>query len=62
MRQLMRICEQGSRILDPFAGSGTTLVAADVKGYNWTGIEMTGHYFGTAPIAQPVSHYAPPPR
>lgn len=48
MRQLVRICEQGGRILDPFAGSGTTLVAADAEGYDWTGIEMTGHYFDVA--------------
>lgn len=44
MRQLVRICETGGRILDPFAGSGTTLVAASLEGYNWTGIEMTQHY------------------
>ncbi|HEL4182543.1 site-specific DNA-methyltransferase [Stenotrophomonas maltophilia] len=48
MRQLVRICEEGGRILDPFAGSGTTLVAADLEGYSWTGIEMTGHYFDVA--------------
>ncbi|EZP46960.1 putative site-specific DNA-methyltransferase [Stenotrophomonas sp. RIT309] len=48
MRQLVRICEEGGRILDPFAGSGTTLVAADQEGYSWTGIEMTEHYFGVA--------------
>ncbi len=44
MRQLVRICEPGGRILDPFAGSGTTLVAAELEGYGWTGCEMTGHY------------------
>lgn len=48
MRQLVRICEQGGRIIDPFAGSGTTLVAADAEGYRWTGIEMTKHYFEVA--------------
>lgn len=48
MRQLVRICEKGGRILDPFAGSGTTLVAADLEGYSWTGIEMTRHYFETS--------------
>jgi site-specific DNA-methyltransferase (adenine-specific) len=48
MRQLVRICETGGRILDPFAGSGTTLVAADLEGYGWTGIEMTGHYHDVA--------------
>ncbi|WP_237750922.1 DNA methyltransferase, partial [Xanthomonas oryzae] len=34
----------GGRILDPFAGSGTTLVAAELEGYRWTGVEMTQHY------------------
>lgn len=48
MRQLVKICEEGGRILDPFAGSGTTLVAADLEGYSWTGIEMTGHYHDVA--------------
>jgi site-specific DNA-methyltransferase (adenine-specific) len=32
MRQLVRICEEGGRILDPFAGSGTSVVAADAEG------------------------------
>ncbi|NIJ79615.1 DNA-methyltransferase [Xanthomonas cannabis] len=44
MSQLVRICEAGGRILDPFAGSGTTLVAAGLQGYSWTGIELTSHY------------------
>ncbi|MBB4728275.1 DNA-methyltransferase [Xanthomonas arboricola] len=44
MRQLVKICEAGGRILDPFAGSGTTLVAAEIEGYHWTGVEMTNHY------------------
>jgi len=44
----VRICEEGGRILDPFAGSGTTLVAAELEGYDWTGIEMTQHYFDVA--------------
>ncbi|MBB6259314.1 site-specific DNA-methyltransferase [Xanthomonas campestris pv. campestris] len=44
MRQLVRICETGGRVLDPFAGSGTTLMAAEVEGFNWTGIEMAQHY------------------
>jgi len=48
MRQLVRICEKGGRILDPFAGSGTTLVAAEAEGYGWTGIEMTEHYYAVA--------------
>lgn len=44
MRQLVRICEEGGRILDPFAGSGSTLVAAELEGYDWLGCEMTHHY------------------
>lgn len=44
MRQVVRICEVGGRILDPFAGSGTTLVAAQLEGYDWTGCELTEHY------------------
>lgn len=44
MRQIVRICEEGGRILDPFAGSGTTLVAAQMEGYTWTGCEVTQHY------------------
>jgi site-specific DNA-methyltransferase (adenine-specific) len=32
--------EPGDRVLDPFAGSGTTLVAAELKGRRWTGIEI----------------------
>ncbi|CEE80031.1 Site-specific DNA-methyltransferase (fragment) [Xanthomonas citri pv. citri] len=41
MRQLVRICEAGGRVLDPFAGSGTTLVAAQLEGFEAVGIEMT---------------------
>lgn len=55
MRQLVQICEKGGRILDPFAGSGTTLVAADLEGYGWTGIEMTAHYHGVAEARLPGS-------
>ncbi len=48
MRQLVRICEQGGRIIDPFAGSGTTLLAAQLEGYTWVGCEMTQHYSDVA--------------
>lgn len=48
MCQLVRICEKGGRILDPFAAFGTTLVAADLEGYSWTGIEMTRPYHDVA--------------
>ncbi|MBB3846137.1 DNA-methyltransferase [Xanthomonas arboricola] len=44
MRQLVRICESGGRLLDPFAGSGTTLLAAELEGFAATGIELTAQY------------------
>ncbi|WP_306463634.1 DNA methyltransferase [Stenotrophomonas maltophilia] len=36
------------RIFDPFAGSGTTLVAAQMEGFNWSGIEFSPHYYELA--------------
>lgn len=44
MRQLAKICTPGGTILDPFAGSGTTLVGAQSEGYNWLGCEMSPEY------------------
>lgn len=44
MRGVNRICVPGGVILDPFAGSGTTGVAAVVDGYSFIGIERSPEY------------------
>ena len=44
----MKITEPGGRILDPFAGSGTTVLAAVLEGYSATGIEVTDAYAALA--------------
>lgn len=40
-------------ILDPFAGSGSTLAAAEAMGYRSIGIEKDPHYFDIAACAIP---------
>ena len=42
---IVKICEPGGRILDPFAGSGTTVLAAVREGYEAVGIELNDAYF-----------------
>lgn len=41
MREIIKICVPGGRILDPFAGSGSTLAAADAEGYDAIGVEIS---------------------
>jgi site-specific DNA-methyltransferase (adenine-specific) len=46
MRHLVRlVTPPGGTVLDPFAGSGTTLVASVLEGFNAVGCEMTEEYF-----------------
>ena len=45
MKDVIQICEPGGRILDPFAGSGTTILAAVEEGYEAVGIEVTDAYY-----------------
>lgn len=42
MREIVKITAPGGRILDPFAGSGSTLAAARAEGYDAAGIEVHG--------------------
>jgi site-specific DNA-methyltransferase (adenine-specific) len=35
-------------VLDPFTGSGTSLVAAEVSGRRWLGIELSENYVKVA--------------
>ena len=44
MRDIVKIVEPGGTILDPFAGAGTTVLAAQLEGYPAIGIELSRHY------------------
>lgn len=44
MRQVVKLCEKGERILDPFAGSGTTILAAELEGFDSLGVELDDYY------------------
>lgn len=48
MRELVRIVVPGGRILDPFSGSGTTLEAARLEGYDADGIEIVPEIYQIA--------------
>jgi DNA modification methylase len=41
-------CPEGGAVLDPFAGSGTTLLAAHKLLRNWIGIELNPEYVALA--------------
>ena len=48
MREMVKIVEPGGIILDPFAGAGTTVLAAKLEGYPSVGLELSRHYAKTA--------------
>ena len=49
MRQLLRLVTPKEGLaLDPFMGSGTTAVAADLEGCEFVGIEREEEYFEIA--------------
>lgn len=45
MKDVIQICEPGGLILDPFAGAGTTILAAAESGFQAVGIEVTDAYY-----------------
>ena len=45
MKDVIQICEPGGMLLDPFAGAGTTILAAAQEGYRAVGIEVTDTYY-----------------
>jgi len=49
LERIVRACSSpGDLVLDPFAGSGTTLVAAARLGRRWTGVELSEQYAARA--------------
>lgn len=48
MRHLVRIVPKGGTVLDPFAGSGTTGVAALHEGRRFVGVELVEHFASVA--------------
>ena len=44
MRDIVKIVESGGIICDPFAGAGTTVLAAKLEGYPAVGIELSDYY------------------
>ena len=45
MREIIKICVPGGRILDPFCGAGTAVLASVMEGYEAVGIEVTDAYY-----------------
>jgi DNA modification methylase len=49
MRHLVRlVTPPGGIVLDPFLGSGTTALAAEMEGFEWVGIEKEAEYVAIA--------------
>jgi site-specific DNA-methyltransferase (adenine-specific) len=63
MRDLVEIVPLGGTILDPFMGSGTTGVAAVLKGRSFIGVELADHHYRVAEdrIRSTERGYRPPP-
>lgn len=48
IRELVKVCPPGGTVLDPFAGSGSTGVAALIEGRRFIGIEISADYSAIA--------------
>jgi site-specific DNA-methyltransferase (adenine-specific) len=48
LTQLLNIVPKGSNILDPFCGSGSTLIAARQQGHTATGVELSPQCYAVA--------------
>lgn len=48
LRELVKVCVPGGTVLDPFAGSGSTGLAALAEERDFIGVEITEHYAGIA--------------
>lgn len=49
MRHLIRlVTPTGGTVLDPFLGSGSTAIAAELEGFPWIGIEQDPSYVAIA--------------
>lgn len=61
-RLILAACPNGGTILDPWAGSGTTLRAAKDLGMKAIGIEMREDYCNIAArrLGQEILHFSPP--
>jgi site-specific DNA-methyltransferase (adenine-specific) len=44
MRYVVQLCERGGTVIDPFAGSASTGVAALLEGRSFLGCEVSAHY------------------
>jgi site-specific DNA-methyltransferase (adenine-specific) len=62
LKELMVLAPREGVILDPFAGSGSTGVAALDTGRRFIGVEMTAHYYAiaSARLAETARTYQPP--
>jgi DNA modification methylase len=48
MRAIKILTYKNDIVLDPFAGSGTSLVAAEITERRWIGIELSSNYVEVA--------------